>query len=210
MKNLEKLVKGYKKFLKRDDDTSRIHDLAVHGQSPKVMVIGCCDSRVNPDLIFNAAPGELFVVRNVANLVPPYEIDDAYHGTSAALEFAVTGLNIEHIVVMGHSACGGIKACCDGVRGAPVEGAFIPKWTAMVDDCARDVLTDDPSISDEAFTHAVEKEAMKISLSRLCEYPFIAERLDKGMLSVHGTYFDINEVQLYALDQDSGNFIAME
>ena len=210
MKNLEKLVKGYKAFLKHEDDTSRIHDLAVHGQSPKVMVISCCDSRVNPDLIFNTKPGDLFIVRNVANLVPPYEIDDAYHGTSAALEFAVTGLNIEHIVVMGHSTCGGIQACCNGVRGAPVEGAFIPKWTAMVDECAQNILAGDPSISDDAFTHAVEKEAVKISLSRLREYPFIAERLDKDMLSVHGTYFDINEVQLYALDKDSGNFITME
>src|SRR6266508_4383937 len=125
----ERLVDGYRDFLtgRLTVEQSRYRELAEHGQAPQIMVIGCCDSRVSPEVIFDARPGELFVVRNVANLVPPYSPDGAYHGVSAALEFAVGALRVKHIVVLGHARCGGVRAFAEG--GAPLSpGDFIGKW----------------------------------------------------------------------------------
>lgn len=208
MKHLKALVHGYKNFL-RNEDTDQFRKLAV-GQSPQVMVIGCCDSRVNPDLIFNSVPGELFVVRNVANLVPPYQPDESYHGTSAALEFAVTGLNVAHIVVMGHSACGGVKACCDSVRGHKVGGEFIPQWTSMISGCASEILERSEDLTDGEFTRLVEQGAIKTSLQNLKTFPFITSRIESGELTIHGAYFDIKEAQLYALDRETDDFLAVD
>ena len=208
MKNLEKLVSGYKNFLK-EEDKERYRALA-EGQSPKIMVVGCSDSRVNPDLIFNAQPGEIFMVRNVANLIPPFEIDEASHGTSAALEFAVKGLNVEHIVIMGHSFCGGVRACCDGVNGIEVSGQFVPKWTSILNDCAKSVQAENPDLSIDELSHRVEKAAIKNSLQNLKEFPFIVEAIEAGNLQIHGAYFDIKEAQLYALDKATDTFLAVD
>lgn len=211
MQTLEKLVKGYKIFLKNDlqNYQERYRTLAEDGQSPKIMVIGCSDSRVNPDLIFNTKPGELFVVRNVANLIPPFEPDDNYHGTSAALEFAITGLSVQHIVIMGHSLCGGIKACCDHLEGQKSNSLFIGKWTSLLKDCARNVLCNDPALSSEELRNKVEQAAIIASLENLRGFPFVAERLTAGSLHIHGAYFDVRDAQLYALDQSSGAFVAV-
>tara|TARA_R110001592_G_scaffold3525_11_gene19891 strand:+ start:8956 stop:9585 length:630 start_codon:yes stop_codon:yes gene_type:complete len=209
MKNLEKLVSGYKKFLKHDD-TSRIRTLAIEGQSPKVMVIGCSDSRVNPDLIFNAVPGDLFVVRNIASLVPPFELDEASHGTSAALEFAVKTLNVAHIVILGHSICGGVRACCDGMDGHEIEGIFLPKWTSIINNCAQAVRAENPDVDDATLTQKVEHASIKNSLKNLLDFPFVVEALNAGRLQVHGAYFDIREAQLYALDKETDSFKAIE
>lgn len=212
MQNLTSLVKGYKTFLKNDfqDYQERYRNLADGGQSPKIMVIGCSDSRVNPDLIFNTKPGELFVVRNVANLIPPFEPDDNYHGTSAAIEFGVTGLNVQHIVIMGHSLCGGIKACCDQLEGQKSNSLFIGKWTSLLKDCARNVLRAEPALSSEELRNKVEQAAIITSLENLRDFPFVAERLAAGSLHIHGAYFDVRNAQLYALDQGSGKFMAVE
>lgn len=209
MKNLEKLVKGYKTFLKQDI-RDRYRDLAMRGQSPKIMVIGCSDSRVNPDFIFNTGPGDLFVVRNVANLVPPFEGGGGYHGTSAAIEFAVTVLGVEHIVIMGHSFCGGVKACCDHLDGVPAQGVFISQWTSILNECAADLRGLHPDVTIEELRHKVELDAIKRSLENLRGFPFIENRLQDGQLHIYGAYFDISDAQLFALDQESGEFVAVE
>lgn len=213
MKHLQKLVSGYKTAL-TEKDKNHYRALAEDGQFPKVMVIGCSDSRVNPDYIFNSAPGDLFVVRNVANLVPPYERDEASHGTSAALEFAVKGLKVEHIVIMGHSLCGGVKACCQGVHtehASDLDGLeFIPKWTSILNHCAENVLEKEPNLSLGDLSNKVEKAAIRASLKNLTDFPFIVEGIENGSLQVHGAYFDIGEAQLYALDQETKDFLPVE
>ncbi len=212
MRNLQKLVSGYKAFLQNDLPIEQEHfrNLAEHGQSPKIMVIGCCDSRVNPDLIFNTKPGDLFVVRNVANLVPPYEPDDQHHSTSAAIEFAVTGLHIEHIVVLGHSYCGGVKACCDQIDGKKVGGEFIPKWTSILGSCAARIMHETPNIAKEDIAHRVERAAIKVSLDNLKSFPFVEQAIKDRDLQLHGAYFDIREAQLYALDKETHRFKPVE
>ncbi len=209
MQSLQKLVKGYKSFLQTDAQT-RYRTLAESGQSPKIMMIGCCDSRVSPDLIFNTRPGDLFVVRNVANLVPPFEPDGGYHGTSAALEFAVTGLGIQHIVVMGHSQCGGVRACCEYIQGKQSNGLFIPQWTSMLNACAEKVRKSQPDISTDDLSRAVEFEGIRYSLGNLSHFPFVQERVASGALHIHGAYFELKNVQLYALNQDIDEFVAVE
>lgn len=210
MKNLEKLVSGYKRFLKADfrDHETRYQTLAEEGQSPKIMVIACSDSRVNPDLIFNTKPGDLFVVRNVANLVPPYEPDDKHHSTSAALEFAVKALKVSHIVIMGHSLCGGVKACCDAVNGTPVDGEFIPRWTSLLHDCARDVQAQ--NLSEDGFGAAVERAAVQTSIENLQSFPFVVDAMKERGMILHGAYFDVSNAQLYALDHETCEFMAVE
>ena len=210
MKNLEKLVSGYKRFLSADfkDFEGRYQTLAEHGQSPKVMVIACSDSRVNPDLIFNSKPGDLFVVRNVANLVPPYEPDDKHHSTSAALEFAVKALQVDHIVIMGHSLCRGVKACCEAVNGNAVDGEFIPRWTSLLHDCAREVQGHD--LPSEEFGVAVEKAAVKTSIQNLQSFPFVVDAMKERGMILHGAYFDVSNAQLYALDHGTHEFMAVE
>lgn len=211
MQNLEKLVKGYKTFLKSNfpEHQERYRNLAEVGQAPKIMVIGCSDSRVNPDLIFNTKPGDLFVVRNVANLVPPFEPDDNYHGTSAAIEFAVTGLNVQHIVIMGHSLCGGVSACCAQLEGHNQTSLFIAKWTSLLKSCARGVLNKNPQLSPEELRNEVERAAIISSLENLRGFPFIEAGLANGTLQIHGVYFDVRDAQLYALDEDRGAFVAV-
>ncbi|MBI1300518.1 MAG: carbonic anhydrase [Alphaproteobacteria bacterium] len=211
MKDLQKLVTGYKTFIS-EEDRAHFHKLATEGQFPKVMVIGCSDSRVNPDLIFHARPGDLFVVRNVANLVPPFEVDEASHGTSAALEFAVTGLHVEHIVVMGHSACGGVRACCDSVHNEAENppGIFIPKWTSILSKCAEDVLHENPDIGIEDMATQVELAGIKSSLNNMKAFPFIQDAMKENKLQIHGAYFDIKEAQLYALDKQTDEFLPVD
>ena len=212
MKHLQSLVSGYKTFL---DDEYKIHEkrykmLAEKGQFPRVMLIGCCDSRVNPELIFHAAPGDLFVVRNVANLVPAYEPDSAYHGVGAALEFALTVLGIRHIVVMGHSHCGGVRACCEAVQNNKASGKFIPRWTCALDNCARGVIDENPNLPPEELHHKVELSAIKNSLKNLETFPFLLEYLKDERIQIHGAYFDIKNAQLYALDRTTKEFMPVE
>lgn len=212
MKNLEKLVSGYKRFLNAEfkNHESRYQNLAENGQSPKIMVIGCSDSRVNPDLIFNTKPGDIFVVRNVANLVPPYENDGSYHGTSAALEFAVTGLNVDHIVIMGHSLCGGVKACCDSVQGQEINGEFIEKWTSFLKESAQKVKENNKNIDNNEFHRLVEMEGIRASINNLKAFPFIDKAIKENTLILHGVYFNVGSAQLYALDRVTNDFIAIE
>ena len=194
------LAKGYAKFrqFKYARHAQRYMRLAVESQKPHTMVIACCDSRAAPETIFDASAGELFVVRNVANLVPPYAPDGERHSTSAALEFAVHGLGVKHIVVMGHGSCGGIEAVIGGVD--PLSKSdFIGKWMADVVDVAARV----PRL-EGCSTHAhgtlVERASIAQSLENLHSFPWIARLESSGELSLHGAWFDVALGELHIYD----------
>lgn len=168
--------------------------LAADGQNPRAMVISCCDSRVHVTSIFGAEQGEFFIHRNIANLVPPYNPDGEYHGTSAAIEYAVGTLKVAHIIVLGHSNCGGVNGCHDMCSGKAPEleekTSFIGRWM----DILRPGYERVKDIEDEAQRRsALEKEAVLVSLENLAGFPFIAKEMEQGMLSLHGLWTDIGE-----------------
>jgi carbonic anhydrase len=168
------------------------------------MVIGCCDSRVSPEVIFDAGPGELFVVRNVANLVPPYAPDGAAHGVSAALEFAVQVLRVKHIVVLAHAQCGGVKALVQD--SAPLSpGDFIGKWMALLEPTLAETARGrDEDLQD--FITRLEKKAVSTSLKNLMTFPCVQILVERGKLQLHGAYFGVAKGSLSVLDQSSGEF----
>jgi len=206
---LDRLIEGYRRFRSNDwaRERERWSELA-EGQKPKVMVIACSDSRADPAQIFDTRPGEIFVVRNVAALVPPFETGGGFHGVSSALEFAVTQLKVEDIVVMGHGYCGGCAAALTGCfsDSAPGEGGFIAHWISMLDD-ARDRVraTHDEPFDRDAF-RAMEHEGVQVSLANLRTFPWIRDREKTGELALHGAFFKISEGVLHILDQASGEF----
>jgi carbonic anhydrase len=207
------LVEGYRRF--RDSGWTRERERwaeLAEGQSPKVMVIACSDSRVDPAQIFDVRPGEIFVVRNVANLVPPFETTRGLHGVSAALEFAVTQLQVEEVIVMGHGFCGGCAAALTGqFDDAPHgEGHFIAGWIELLRGAREKVRAECGAAADfdrDAF-RAMELEGVRVSLSNLRTFPFVAEREADGRLALHGAYFSIAEGVLKVLDEQSGTFSA--
>jgi carbonic anhydrase len=171
------------------------------------MVIACSDSRVDPAQIFDARPGEIFVVRNVANLVPPYQPDDAYHGVSAALEFAVTQLQVEELVVMGHGFCGGCAAALTGQfdKAELGEGQFIANWIGLLHEARERVRSNHPQLGREAFLE-MELEGVKLSLRNLRSFPWVSEREADGRLKLHGAYFAISDGILHVCDSREGEF----
>ena len=202
MTDFNDLVDGYHRFRGTDWELQRARwaELA-EGQSPKVMVIACSDSRVDPTRIFDSSPGEMFVVRNIANLVPPFETGGGRHGVSAALEFAVTQLEIPEIVVMGHESCGGVGAALtERFDGAPPgEGGFIAHWVDMLDG-ARDRIVAEYGHGPAA-VRAMEHETVRVSLANLRTFPFVAEREAAGRLRLQGAYFAIRDGVLHVMDQ---------
>jgi carbonic anhydrase len=200
------LLEGYRTFRTQrlPVEQSRYRELSVHGQSPESMVIGCCDSRVSPEVIFDAGPGELFVVRNIANLVPVYQPDENAHGVSAALEFAVNVLQVKNIVVLGHAQCGGIRAFVD--KAAPLSpGDFIGKWMAMFIKPG-EVVEQRSHESMQDFVTRIEKAAVFRSLENLETFPFVRARVESGQLQLHGAYFGVAEGSLFVLDKQSKEF----
>jgi carbonic anhydrase len=203
------LLDGYRAFATQrlPTEQSRYRELSERGQSPEVMVIGCCDSRVSPEVIFDAGPGELFVVRNVANLVPVYQPDSGTHGVSAALEYAVNVLKVKHIVVLGHAQCGGIRAFIDKIQ--PLSpGDFIGKWMQMfikpgevVEQREHETMHD--------FTVRIEKAAVFRSIENLMTFPFVRERVHSGQMDVHGAYFGVAEGSLFVLDRTTKEFLSV-
>jgi carbonic anhydrase len=207
----QRLTEGYRAFLDErfPREKNRFEALAEKGQSPEVMVIGCCDSRVSPEVIFDASPGELFVVRNVANLVPPFETQGKYHGVSAALEFAALNLRVKHIVVMGHSGCGGIRASLDHEALRQTEAAFVTNWMSMLDGARERVLAANPGGDPAVLRRALEREGIKTSLDNLRTFPCIQALEAKGRVKLHGTYFDIAEGSLSVLDPATAELVAL-
>jgi carbonic anhydrase len=197
----QQLIAGYQTFSSErlPTEQSRFRELSEKGQFPEVMVIGCCDSRVSPEVIFDASPGELFVVRNIANLVPPYQPDGNAHGVSAALEYAVQVLKVKHIVVLGHAQCGGIRAFVD--KTAPLSpGDFIGRWMSMFTKPGEVVeIRDQESFPD--FVTRIEKAAVFRSLENLMTFPFVQKRVDSGVLLLHGAYFGVAVGSLSVLDK---------
>ena len=176
------------------DNESWYRTLAQEGQHPRAMLISCCDSRVHVTSIFGADQGEFFIHRNIANLVPPYTADGKQHGTSAAVEYAVCALKVAHVIVMGHSGCGGIKGCDDMCSGRAPEleesTSFVGRWM----DILRPGHARVGNIGDDAQRlRALEKEAVLVSLENLVSFPFVAAAMDRGTLTLHGLWLDIGE-----------------
>lgn len=204
------LVDRYRRFKVRQFSANQEHyeELASFGQSPEIMVISCCDSRVDPETIFSALPGELFVVRNVANLVPPFETTGRFHGVSAALEFAALNLRVKHIIVIGHSGCGGIRACLEQDAARQSEARFISNWMSMLDgasEAIRDRMQGRPAADMRA---ALEREGIKASLANLRSFPCIQTLEGRGRLGLHGAHFDIATGTLSVLNSATGEFTA--
>ena len=203
MPYLDELIDGYRRFREGDwqHERERWSELA-EGQSPQVMILSCADSRVDPAQIFDARPGEMFVVRNIAALAPPYETSRGFHGVSAALEFAVTQINVGEILVMGHGRCGGCAASLTGQFDdtEPGEGHFIADWVRMLDSARDHVRANHAELDGDAFQD-MEQEAVKVSLANLRTFPWILEREKAGQLKLHGAHFSIAEGRLYVLDE---------
>jgi carbonic anhydrase len=208
MPHLSQLIEGYRRFREQDwpRERERWAELA-EGQSPKVMILACADSRSDPAQIFDARPGEMFVVRNIAALAPPYETSRGFHGVSSALEFAVTQLKVGEILVMGHGLCGGCAAALTGQFDdtPPGEGHFIADWVRILDGARSEVLARHHELGREAFLD-MEREAVKVSLANLRTFPWITERERAGELRLHGAHFSIAEGLLYMLDEAEGDF----
>ena len=201
----ERLGSGYRAFLggRFARERERYELLAQRGQRPEIMVIGCVDSRVSPEAIFDAAPGELLVVRNVANIVPACDPDRAsQHGTSAAIEFGVAALRVKHIVVLGHAQCGGIRAFA-GKSQKLSEGDFIGHWMAQITPAASQLQCDSGS---DDYLHRMELAAIELSLANLLTFPWVREAVDRGELTLHGAYFGVASGRLLVRDEKTGRF----
>lgn len=183
--------------------------LASEGQRPRSMLVSCCDSRVNIVEMFGAEPGDLFVVRNIANLVPPYSPDHQHHGTSAAVEYAVNALKVAHIVVIGHSNCGGVRACHDMCAGLAPEleerTSFVGRWMDILRPAYEQVAKDVADAGQRPA--ALEREAVLVSLRNLATFPFVTQAVEAGMLTLHGAFIDIGSGVLESYDQAKGCFV---
>ena len=186
-------------------ERERYRTLAREGQTPETLVIACCDSRAAPETIFDCGPGELFVIRNVANLIPPYEPDAQFHSTSAALEFAVQSLKVKHIVVLGHGRCGGIKAALDPSAEPLSPGDFIGKWMGLVAPAAEAVAGNSMMTAAERQT-ALERISIRYSMANLRTFPCVSILERKGRLALHGAWFDISTGELWTMDPATGDF----
>ncbi len=203
----QRLIEGYRAFLdsRLRHEQDRYRELGESGQSPEVMVIGCADSRVSPEVIFDARPGELFVVRNVANIVPPYQPDGNAHGVSAALEFGVAALRVKHIVVLGHARCGGVRAFAE--KAAPLSpGDFIGNWMRLM---APAVEKAGPpgELSSTDYLTRLEQANVVNSLDNLLTFPRLRKQIERGEVVTHGAYFGVATGELSVRDETTGAFV---
>jgi carbonic anhydrase len=196
----------YRHFAPNQDHYEK---LAAEGQNPDVMIVSCSDSRVDPEMLFSAMPGELFVVRNVANLVPPFETQGKYHGVSAALEFAALNIRVKHIVVLGHSGCGGVRACLDHNAARQTQAEFIVNWMSMLDGARDKVIAAHEGAPEAELRGALEREGIKTSLANLRTFPCIQILEGRGSIALHGAYFDIASGTLEVLDRETGEFVKL-
>lgn len=220
---LTRLLQGIKNFQQRfyEKEPDKMRDLVRQGQRPEVMLIACSDSRVDPALLTGAAPGDLFVVRNVANLVPPYRLGGKYDGARAAIEYAVRDLGVKHIVILGHAHCGGIQALLSTVVGQKPKRDFIGDWVSVATDaCCRYVLDQVSGVQEAGemvremdleqlreHQHLVERAAIQGSIDNLATYPWLKERLDAGTLHLHGWWFDLETGDLWTTSTDNRSFL---
>jgi carbonic anhydrase len=194
---VDRLIEGYRRFRTGHWLDHRQHYESLgEAQAPRFCVISCCDSRVDPMSIFDARPGDLFVIRNVANLVPPYSMDDGLHGTSTAIEFAVRTLNVETILVLGHARCGGVQAAIG--EGPPEDAVFLKQWISLLNDAKLRAGDHDAD--------ALEHASIKVSLERLMTFPFVAEAVKAKRLSLAGARFSVFDGRLELLDPTTGEF----
>jgi carbonic anhydrase len=198
---IEKLSKGYERFRNGYflENRERLEQL-VDKQTPEIAMISCCDSRVDPGVLFDLEPGEIFVIRNVANLVPPFETKGDYHGTSAALQFAVTCLHVKQVVVLGHANCGGIRALMKNDTAIQAEG-FIDSWMSLAANAKKEVLAREDLATLAQRIDACEKTAVCHSLKNLMTYPWISQRVEEGNLNLVGCYYDLRNGELVDLEK---------
>jgi len=207
MPDVSEFVAGFRRFQKNHLGKKRRHfeALVLQGQHPRAMVVACCDSRSDPAIITDCDPGDMFVVRNVANLVPPYIKAGGYSGVSSALEFGVCNLGVEHIIVLGHAQCGGIRALLDGGEACP-GSEFIGKWLSIAGQARAKVLHDLPNASPAIQAKACEQGSVLLSLENLMSYPWIRDRVAAGQLTLHGWYFDLKRGELLGFNPDASRY----
>ena len=205
------LLKGFLEYKKGKfaDERERYRQLAEDGQTPETLIIAGCDSRAAPDTIFNSFPGEIFVIRNVANLVPPYSPGVDYHSTSAAIEYAVQSLQVKHVVVLGHGRCGGIQAALDPGDEPLSPGDFIGKWMELLAPAAK-AMTSNQWMTGTERQRALEHISIRFSLENLRSFPFISIREKEKKISLHGAWFDISGGDLWITDPETGDFFIPE
>lgn len=205
------LLDGYANFMSERyvREEERYKELAASGQNPSTMVIACCDSRAAPETIFDTGPGELFVLRNIANLVPRYEPDANLHGTSAAIEFAIKHLEIKDLVIMGHGRCGGIHAALNPKGSVMAQSDFIGNWMSLLAPVSEQVSKNTWMTESERRT-ALERISIRHSIGNLRTFPYIKALEDEGNLTLHGAWFDISTGELWVMDADTGDFLRPE
>jgi carbonic anhydrase len=203
-----KLADGYGRFLGERFARERArYEEQAEGQTPQTMVIGCCDSRVSPEVIFDAGPGELFVSRNVANLVPPFSPDGGLHGASAALEYAVQALRVEHIVVLGHARCGGVRAFANPAFAALSPGDFIGQWMKLLEPAAQAAGSPGDAEPFAAYAERLALAGIRNSLENLRTFPCVKILEGRGRISLHGCYFDVATGILLRFDPETDRFV---
>ncbi|WP_208435440.1 carbonic anhydrase [Bartonella phoceensis] len=207
----ERLVNGYQSFIINHFSykTAHYQQLALEGQKPEVLVIACCDSRVVPETVFDTKPGEIFTLRNMANLVPPFSPDSQCHATSAAIEYAVQLLEVKHIVVFGHAHCGGVSTVLQGTCMSLSSKDFIGQWINSLVPAAQSIVGDKLLTVPEQQT-ALEQLSIHYSLRNLETFPWIKIRKDQGILTLHGVWFDISSGELWNIEQETGCFVRVE
>lgn len=206
--DIETLLKGYQKFREHYYSDSHVlfEDLVRRGQHPKILMIACSDSRVDPALVLNSQPGDLFMIRNVANLIPPFEDDLSYHGTSAALEFGVCVLEIRHLILFGHTQCGGIQSLLESSSQGPVQKSFITKWMELARPAHQAVLEFHGEKSLEEKTVLCGQYSLINSLNNLMTFPWIRQKVEEGVLFLHAWNFDLAHGSLKAFDPQENLF----
>lgn len=207
MIDITQLIQGFQRFREQhfEHHDTLYQQLVKQGQTPQVLVVACCDSRVDPALVFDCDPGDLFVIRNVANLVPPLEGHSGHHGTTAAIEYGVSTLGVKHIVVLGHAHCGGIDSLVK-TGGVGTPGSYIDDWMSLVESARAEVIAELPHAPIEEQGRACEQRSILVSLENLKTFPWIRERVEDGSLMLHGWYFDIEHGQLLYYDATTRSF----
>jgi carbonic anhydrase len=210
MTSIPNLVEGFQRFREQhfESNDSLYQQLVTEGQTPKTMVVACCDSRVDPALVLDCEPGDLFVIRNVANLVPPVEGRAGHHGTTAAIEYGVRILGVEHIIVLGHAHCGGIRTLVK-TGGVNKPGSFIDDWMCLVESARNSVMAEMPHAPLEEQVRACEQRAILVSLDNLMTFGWVREQVEAGRLTLHGWYFDIEHGQLLRYDATTRDFVTL-